>query len=101
VRVKADSQVLLDDTITGYTTNIPVRNNITLYKRTAHFALLPVWVYQYTFRGKEYLYYVNGQTGKVIGSTPTDRGRAVLYTGTVFALVLLAGELINMIMGVL
>jgi len=82
-KVKRDSEALLNESITGYSTNVTVRKNIDIGSRKAHFALLPVWVYKYNFQGKDYMYYVNGQTGKVIGKTPTDGKKALLYSGTV------------------
>ena len=100
-KARGDSEELLDGTINGYTTCIPVHKDISLSKTKAYFALLPVWVYRYPFRGEEYIYYVNGQTGKVIGKTPTDLKTAILYSGTVFALTSAALGLLNLIMEVL
>lgn len=53
----------------------------------ARFALLPVWKYIYRYNGKEYPFYVNGQTGKVIGAPPIDRMRMVGMSAGVFALL--------------
>lgn len=99
-RARWDSEELLGDTINGYTTCVPVRKDISLIKSKAYFALLPVWVYRYSFRGEEYIYHVNGQTGKVIGKTPTDLTKALLYSGTVFALTGAACMLLKMLMEV-
>ena len=95
-----DSETLLDSTISGYTTNLPVHKNIHLQKEKGSFALLPVWVYKYNFRGKDYFYYVNGQTGKLIGKTPTDVRKGFGYSATVAAMILIACQCINWIMGV-
>lgn len=100
-RARRDSEDLLDGTISGYTTCVALQKDIALKKSKAYFALLPVWVYRYPYRGEEYIYHVNGQTGKVIGKTPTDRTKALLYSGTVFALVGIACALIKMLMEVL
>lgn len=100
-KARQDSDDILSGTISGYNTCIPVHKNIDLKRKSAYFALLPVWVYRYRFRGKEYIYHINGQTGKVIGKTPTDGKKALLYTATVFALTSMAGVFINMILGVM
>lgn len=100
-RARRNSEELLNDTISGYSTCVTLHKDISLTRNRAYFALLPVWVYRYTFRGKEYTYHVNGQTGKVIGQTPTDTGKAILYSGTVFALTSLACVLLNLLMEVL
>ena len=100
-KAKRDSEDLLSESMGGYTTNIPERKNIELTARKAYFALMPVWVYKYHFRGKEYIYHVNGQTGKVIGKTPTDGKKALLYSGTVAVLVGMSCQCINWILEVL
>ncbi len=96
-KARRDSEELLKDTINGYTTCVAVREDSSLVKAKAYFALLPVWVYRYRFRGEDYIYHVNGQTGKVIGKTPTDKGKAILYSGTVFALASIACVLVNLL----
>ena len=47
--------------------------------------LLPVWIGAYSFRGKKYRLFINGQTGKVSGQKPSDIMKLVL---TVSAVVL-------------
>lgn len=40
-----------------------------------HYALLPVWMLSTKWRGQDFLFAMNGQTGKLVGDLPTDRGR--------------------------
>lgn len=100
VKARNDSESLLNETIVGYTTCVPVHKDINLTKTRAHFALMPVWVYRYNFRGKEYLYHVNGQTGKVIGKTPTDKRKAMTYSGSVAVMAGMIWQCICWILGV-
>jgi hypothetical protein len=44
--------------------------------------LLPVWKYDYTYKGKEYPFYVNGQTGKLVGTAPISKAKVWAYAGT-------------------
>lgn len=44
-----------------------------------HYALLPVWMLSTKWNGESFLFAMNGQTGKLVGDLPTDRGR---YWGT-------------------
>ena len=39
------------------------------------YTLLPVWFMHYQYHGKNYDFAMNGQTGKLVGDLPTDRGR--------------------------
>ena len=41
-------------------------------KKEAHYALLPVWMLTTKWRDKNYLFAMNGQTGKFVGELPTD-----------------------------
>ena len=43
-------------------------------KSEAHYALLPVWMLTTKWRDKNYLFAMNGQTGKFVGELPTDNG---------------------------
>lgn len=84
----------------GYSTVKPVHKEVSIVKEKAVFALLPVWVYRYRFRNSQFLIYVNGQTGKVIGESPRDNRKIWGYASTVFALTLLFGFFVKIILGV-
>lgn len=99
-KARRDSESLLQETIAGYSTCVPVHKQIELTEKKVKLALMPVWVYRYRFRGKEYLYHVNGQTGKVIGKTPTDAGKAALYSITAAVTAGMIWQCICWILGV-
>lgn len=56
------------------------------------YALLPVWALTYKDPKKEEIYYftVNGQTGKVCGKLPVDKGRLMILFAEIFFPVLFA-----------
>ena len=60
--------------------NIDTRYNDVTYKHM----LLPVWISAYTFRGKLYNFYINGQTGEVQGRSP------VSFWKVLFAIIIAA-----------
>ena len=43
------------------------------------YLLLPVWMLISNFKGKKYLFAMNGQTGKIVGELPCDTGRSVKW----------------------
>jgi DNA-directed RNA polymerase subunit RPC12/RpoP len=52
--------------------------------------LLPVWMGSYQYRGQRYRLLINGQTGRVAGSKPTDSVKvSLVILGAVIVLVLL------------
>lgn len=69
----------LRDTVTGYGACVTEREDIALRRGKVHYALLPVWMLSTKWNGESFLFAMNGQTGKLVGDLPTDRGR---YWGT-------------------
>ena len=65
----------LRDTDTGYGACVTEREDIALRRGKVHYALLPVWMLSTKWRGQDFLFAMNGQTGKLVGDLPTDRGR--------------------------
>lgn len=51
----------------------------------AIYAVLPVWILNYRYRGKDYLFAMNGQTGKVVADLPINWAKAAV---TFFAMTL-------------
>lgn len=64
----------LRDTVTGYGACVTEREDIALRRGKVHYALLPVWMLSTKWNGQDFLFAMNGQTGKLVGDLPTDRG---------------------------
>lgn len=73
----------LRQTLHGYETVTEVRRNIHVKRGKVHYALLPVWILNTKWKGKDYLFAMNGQTGKLVGDLPVDRGK---YWGMFFGI---------------
>ena len=69
----------------GYATVIPTERNIRLGKGEAHYALYPVWLLYTHWKDKNYLFAMNGQTGKFVGDLPADPGAMVKWGGIIGA----------------
>lgn len=65
----------LADTVEGYDFCTPVSQDVTLHRGKVHYALLPVWMLTTKWDGKNYLFAMNGQTGKLVGDLPTSVGK--------------------------
>ena len=50
----------------------------------AIYGLLPVWLLYSRFSDKNYLFAMNGQTDKILGNLPMDRGKMVRFAALVF-----------------
>ena len=65
----------LENTVTGYETVIRQSTNVALRRGKVHYALLPVWMLNTRWNDKDFLFAMNGQTGKMVGDLPVDKGR--------------------------
>ena len=68
----------LAGTVTGYATCIETARDICLHRGKVHYALLPVWLLNTKWEGKDFLFAVNGQTGKVVADLPISVGKFLL-----------------------
>ena len=73
-RIKQSTADAFADTVEGYTTVTPESTSIRLQNGKAKYALLPVWILNTTWNGQKYTFAMNGQTGKLIGDLPLDKG---------------------------
>ncbi|MCR4961243.1 MAG: hypothetical protein K6A74_07290 [Lachnospiraceae bacterium] len=78
---------LMKASIAGYSSLIPRVDNIAVTDGKIDYALFPVWVYNYKWGERVFPFYVNGQTGKVIGKTPISKLKVLLYALTMGGIV--------------
>ena len=73
-RIKRSTEEAFADTVMGYSSVIPVSTNIRLENGRARYALYPVWILNTQWNGEKYTFIINGQTGKIAGNLPMDKG---------------------------
>ena len=61
-------------TLNGYDSVKTETSSISLNKSSVRYALLPVWILHTSWRGQNYIFAMNGQTGKFVGNLPLDKG---------------------------
>ena len=71
----------LRDTVTGYGACVTEREDIALRRGKVHYALLPVWMLHTKWKGQDFLFAMNGQTGKMVSDLPVSRKRYWLWWG--------------------
>ncbi len=77
------------DTIKGYSSTMITEQDIRLHCQGASYTMLPVWLLNYRYKGKDYLFTLNGQTGKIVGSLPVSKGKMAIWFAGVTAAVYL------------
>lgn len=91
-RVRASAKDAMTATVTGYAGLTSESENISIKKGAVKYALMPVWMLNTKWNGKDFLFAMNGQTGKLIGDLPVDwRKFAAWFAGIAVPLGLLLG----------
>ena len=72
-RMKKSAEEVLADTVKGYASVVPENTNVNISGGKAQYALYPVWILQTKWKGDNYIFAMNGQTGKFVGNLPTDK----------------------------
>lgn len=78
-RIKKSTQEAFDKTVTGYSTVTKEAGSIQLRSGRVTYALFPVWLLSTTWNGQNYLFAMNGQTGKLVGDLPLDKAAYKKY----------------------
>ena len=73
-RIKKSTEAAFADTVQGYTSVIPENSTINLQNGRARYALYPVWILNTQWNGQKFTFGINGQTGKIAGDLPMDKG---------------------------
>ena len=74
-RIVASTEDAFRRTVAGYDSLSREYSRIDLKKGDIKYALMPVWLLSTKWKDKDYLFAMNGQTGKLIGDLPVDRGK--------------------------
>lgn len=65
----------IETTVTGYMSTSLESHSADAHWTDIAYALLPVWMLHTKWNGDDYLFAMNGQTGKLIGDLPVDKGK--------------------------
>ena len=97
-RCMGSLQTALRDSVKGYETCFPRGKNASIKAGKVHYAMLPVWVLNTKWQDKDFLFAMNGQTGKLVGDLPVDRGRFWALFAAIAAPLSVLGSLLVMLM---
>lgn len=100
-RVKTRAKRFADDftrsTISGYSSVRINYNNIMVNQKKSYYALLPVWVVYYNYNNKNYIFSMNGQTGKVVGKPPISKAKVFIWFTSMFFSSLIILQIITVL----
>ena len=82
-RMKISMNDYLRSSVQGYATVTQQRSVANTKNGKAAYALFPVWILNTKYKDKTYTFAMNGQTGKLVGNLPCDKGK---YCGMLFGI---------------
>ena len=94
-RVKRSTEEAFAKTVKGYDSVNVENSNIQFRGGKAQYALYPVWLLNTTWNGNQYLFAMNGQTGRLVGDLPISKPKLIAICAVVFA-VLFGGLWVGM-----
>jgi len=94
-KMHESASAFLQQSISGYTTLHQYHRQIQSEEPQVQYVLLPVWKYIYKYKDVLYPFYINGQTGKIIGKVPISKGKVFAYAGTLWGCLMAIAGLIG------
>lgn len=90
-RIRKSTQKAFDATVQGYDTVTKETGSIQLHNGKVKYALFPVWLLSTRWNDQNYLFAMNGQSGKMVGDLPLDKAayKKLLFglTGIISAVI--------------
>lgn len=86
-RASSGSERIIRDSISGYSSVSISSSNYNILETQWEYILLPVWFMTYNFKGKQYSFAINGQSGKLAGIPPLSAGKVAAFAAGLFAVL--------------
>ncbi len=75
-RCRQSAYELIQKTVKGYDSLNIIHKHLNLQHADVKYALMPVWVLSTKWNDQNFLFAMNGQTGKFVGDLPVDKKKA-------------------------
>lgn len=86
-RIRCSTRDTFRSTVVGYDSVIAKAEGISLSDTSAKYALCPVWLLNTRWQDRDYIFAMNGQTGKMAGDLPMDKRKMWKWLLGMFAAV--------------
>jgi len=98
-RVEKYVDAYIRSTIQGYSSTTYNYKQINIRRKRVQYALLPVWMVYYNYKQKDYLFAMNGQTGKIVGKPPLSAQKILAWFAGTSVGVFLILRIITSLLG--
>ncbi len=97
LRCEGSFYAALRRTVRGYETCERRDGKANLTRGKVHYALMPVWMLNTKWRGKDFLFAMNGQTGKLVGDLPVSRAKFFAMFAAIAAPLSILGSVVSVL----
>ena len=88
-------------TIDGSHTVQVVDQRVQIHESNVDYVMLPIWILNYRYQDQDYMFTLNGQTGKLHGRLPISKGKMAKWFGIISGISFAAIMAISLIGGLL
>ena len=81
------AEKIYKETVTGYDSVRVDDFHIRTLSENWEYGLMPVWLMTFIYKGKNYMYAMNGQTGKNFGELPVSVGKLAVLGSVMFVIL--------------
>jgi hypothetical protein len=78
-RIKSTVEGEFAKSITGFSSVVPESSSVNVESGNVSYALFPVWILNTKYRGENYAFMMNAQSGRLVGKLPSDPGKVWKY----------------------
>jgi len=78
-RIKASVEIEFARSVTGYTSVTKESSTVDIDGGKVSYSLFPAWILNTKYNKENYMFLMNGQTGRLVGRLPVDSGKAWRY----------------------
>ncbi|WAA08865.1 TFIIB-type zinc ribbon-containing protein [Fervidibacillus albus] len=98
-KIESFIESYIRSTVSEYDSFMPEERYVDSNKMNSYYVLLPVWMVTYNYKQKDYIFAMNGQTGKVVGKPPISLGKMASWFFGVAGGTVLIFRLVTFFMG--
>ena len=86
-------------TVSGFDSVSARSTNVQLINSNVKYCLLPVWLLTTQWKGQNYIFAMNGQTGKFVGDLPIDKSAKTKYSLMYFGIAAAVVYILTFLLG--
>ena len=76
-RIVNQTNSMFASTLAGYSSVMPVRSKVGIASGKQEYNMLPMYILNINYKNQNYVFAMNGQTGKFVGNLPSDKGKLI------------------------